>query len=255
MYKNERELEILKILTSERYATVHQLSQWLYTSESSIRRDLTSLENQGLVTRSYGGVELTKNRSVIVPFSARAHHNIAAKKAMASKAVTLIHDGDIVFLDQSSSAFYVARELINLSNITVVTNNIEIISLLSQYDIGVISCGGKLSKVNRNCLLGYDAHQIFQQIHADIMFFSAQSLSEDCIIYDCVREEVCIRNTMLANAQKKVFLCDSEKFNRFSGYRQCSLKDVDYFITEAEQAAIPVHIYDTLKENGSFFIL
>ena len=56
MYQNERELEIQKILSREDYVTVKQLSQWLYTSESSIRRDLASLERRGLVKRSYGGV-------------------------------------------------------------------------------------------------------------------------------------------------------------------------------------------------------
>lgn len=235
MYKNEREHEILNLLASEGYATVKQLSQLLYTSESSVRRDLSSLEKQGMVTRSYGGVAPVKNTSQVIPFSTRAHHNIAAKKVMAQKAGKLIHDGDIVFLDQSSSAFFVAYEILKKSKITVVTNNIEIIALLSQSDVEVISSGGRLSKANRNCLIGEDAHRIFSEIHANILFFSAKSLSGDGIIYDCVREEVCIRNTMLAHAEKKVFLCDSEKFNRYSGYKQCSLKEIDYLITETEK--------------------
>lgn len=232
MYKNEREHEILKILSSEGYATVKQLSRLLYTSESSIRRDLSSLEKQGAVSRSYGGVELARNDSNVIPFSTRAHHNIAAKKIMAQKASHLVHDGDIVFLDQSSSAFFVAHELIDKAKITVVTNNIEIISFLSQTDMEVISSGGKLFKSNRNCLVGDDSHTAFSEIHADILFFSAKALSTDGIIFDCTREEVCVRNTMLAHAGKKVFLCDSEKFGKFSGYRQCSLNDIDSIITE-----------------------
>ena len=255
MYKNEREQEILKILSGESYATVKQLSQWLYTSESSIRRDLALLENQGMVKRSYGGVELVRNSSRVIPFSTRAHHNIAAKKIMAQKAGSLIQDGNIVFLDQSSSAFFVAYELINKSKITIVTNNIEIISLLSQSDAEVISCGGRLSRANRNCLLGNDAHRIFSEMHADFMFFSAKSLSDDCTIYDCDREEVCIRNTMLSNAEKKVFLCDSEKFSHYSGYRQCSLKEVDYLITEKDVSAIPPAVVTQMKTKADFMFL
>lgn len=232
MYKNEREHEIIKILSGEGYATVRQLSELLYTSESSIRRDLASLEKQGAVSRSYGGVELVKNDSNVIPFSTRAHHNISAKKIMAQKSSHLIHDGDIVFLDQSSSAFFVAHELLGKAKITVVTNNIEIVSFLSQTDVEVISSGGRLYKSNRNCLVGDDAHHIFSEVHANILFFSAKALSAEGIIYDCTREEVCIRNTMLANAEKKVFLCDSEKFGKLSGYRQCSLQEIDYIITE-----------------------
>lgn len=232
MYHNERENEILKYLAGEGYATVKQLSELLHTSESSVRRDLTALEKQGIVSRSYGGAELVRNSSQILPFSARAHQNISAKKVMAQKASRLIHEGDIVFLDQSSSAFFVAYELLKKADITVVTNNIEIISLLSQAEMEVISSGGKLSRSNRNCLLGTDAQQIFAQIHADVLFFSAKALSTDGTIYDCDREEVCIRNAMLANAEKRIFLCSSDKIGSYSGYRQCSLKDTDHLITE-----------------------
>ncbi len=234
MYQNERELEIQKILSREDYVTVKQLSQWLYTSESSIRRDLASLERRGLVKRSYGGVELVKSSTQVLPFSARAHYNIPAKKIMARKAAALVHEGDIVFLDQSSSAFFVAGELQRRGDITVVTNNVEIISLLSQSEMEVVSCGGFLSKTNRNCLVGDDAHRIFRETRADILFFSSKALSPEGIIYDCYRDEVCVRNTMLEHTAKKVFLCASEKFGSYAGYRQGSLEDVDLLITEKD---------------------
>lgn len=234
MYQNEREVEILKILSHQDYVTVRQLSQWLYASESSIRRDLTALEKRGIVKRSYGGVELVKNSFQVAPFSTRAHYNIPAKKLIAKKAVQLVHDGDIVFLDQSSSAFFVAAELLRKSGVTVVTNNIEIINLLSQSEMEVVSCGGHLSRTNRNCLVGDDAHHIFQEIRANILFFSSKALSPEGVIYDCYREEVCVRNTMLENTEQKAFLCASEKYGHYAGYRQCSLEDVDLLITERE---------------------
>lgn len=236
MYKNERKNEILKILSGQGYTTVKQLSDLLYTSESSIRRDLILLEKQGLVMRRYGGVALSRNHADIIPFSTRAHRNISAKKAIAKRACQLIHEGDILFLDQSSSAFYVAWELQKASNLTVVTNNLEIASLLSTSDIDVIVSGGHLCKANRNCLIGEDSNSIFSQIRADLVFFSAKAVSDDGIIYDCAREEVCVRNVMLKNARKKAFLCTSDKVNAHANYKQCSLKDVDYLITESNQS-------------------
>lgn len=244
MYRNERQSEIIKLLSGEGYLTVHQLSKLLFTSESSIRRDLTTLENQGMVARSYGGVALTHNTSQILPFTTRAHQNITAKKIIAKKAAQLVQEGNIVFLDQSSSAFFVAYELLKKSNITVITNNIEILSLLSQSDIHTISSGGSLSSSNRNCLLGSDAHRIFSEIHADILFFSAKALSADGIIYDCDREEICLRNTMLAHADQKVFLCTSDKINHHSGYRQCLLSNVDCFITDLNHLKDYPHLSD-----------
>ena len=64
------------------------------------------------------------------------------------------------------------------------------------------------------------------------MFFSAKTLSREGIIYDCDREEICLRNAMFANAEKKVFLCGSDKYDQVSNYKQCSVRDLDYLITE-----------------------
>ena len=232
MYQNEREIEILKVLAEENYVTVKSLSDRLFTSQSSIRRDLQTLEGQGLIRRSYGGAELSKSASGILPFSTRAHRNIAAKKSMAQKAAALVNKGDMVFLDQSSSSYYVAAELRKIPGITVVTNNVEILTLLSQTDLQVISTGGHLSRSNRNCLLGTDAQQLFSQIHADILFFSAKAMTPDGTVYDCDREEICLRHQMLASADKRVFLCGSDKYGQTSGYKQCTADDLHYIITE-----------------------
>lgn len=232
MYQSEREIEIQRILSQQNYATVKDLSRLLFTSEASIRRSLTVLEQRGIVRRSYGGVELLNGGNGIQPFTTRIHHNIPAKKEMARKAALLVKQGDIIFLDQSSSAFFVANELKRRSDITVVTNNIEIVTLLSQTNMEVVCSGGRLSSNNRNCLMGEDAYHAFEMVHADIVFFSCNALSSNGIIYDCCREEVCIRNVMLQNADMKCFLCASEKKGKKAGYIQCSLEEVTCLISE-----------------------
>ena len=172
MLNREREQEILSILkTTNGFVTVRQLCESLFASESSIRRDLKALETRGLVKRSYGGAVLESNYSNIVTFNHRTRQNISAKKEIAQKAAGLIKDGDIVFLDQSSTAFYLAGELIDRSNLTVVTNNIEITMLLANSKIRLISSGGFLSNENRNCLIGGDAQRTFENIYADVAFF------------------------------------------------------------------------------------
>ena len=238
MYQNERQGEIRKILDQEGYVSVQQLSQWLYASPSSIRRDLAALERQGVVRRSYGGAEPVRNSTQILPFSTRAHHNIPAKKTMARKAAQLVPEGAVVFLDQSSSAFFVACELQGRADLTVVSNNVEILSLLSRTELDVISSGGQLSRSNRNCLIGSDAQRTFSQIRADILFFATKALSSEGIVSDCDREEVCLRQIMMENSSQKVYLCAGEKFNHRSAYRQCSLADVDKMITEYTDKAI-----------------
>ena len=237
MLNREREQEILSILkTANGFVTVRQLCESLFASESSIRRDLKALETRGLVKRSYGGAVLENNFSNIVTFNHRTRQNISAKREIAQKAAGLIKDGDIVFLDQSSTAFYLAGELIDRSSLTVVTNNIEITMLLANSKIRLISSGGFLSNENRNCLIGGDAQRTFENVFADIMFFSVKAISDDGLVTDCSREEIIVRETMLKNADKKVLLCDSSKFGMRAPFKQCELGDVDYLISEENSA-------------------
>lgn len=239
MLNREREQEILSILkTTTGFVTVKHLCKTLFASESSIRRDLKALEERGLVKRSYGGASLITNFSGIVTFNSRTRLCVDAKREIAKKAAALIRDGNIIFLDQSSTSFYLAHELINRNSLTVVTNNIEILMLLSNSNIKVISSGGYLSGENRNCLIGGDAQTTFRNIFADTVFFSVKAISNDGAVADCSREEVILRNVMMKNAGKAVLLCDSTKFGKCAPFKQCELADIDYLISEGKNAEI-----------------
>lgn len=236
MFNKERQQEILSILKINGFVSVKQLCDTLFASESSIRRDLKSLEERGIIKRSYGGASLENNFSNIVTFNHRTRQNVNQKRDIAKKAVSLINDGHIIFLDQSSTSFYLATELMNRSSLTVVTNNIEILLLLSNSRIKVISSGGFLSDENRNCLIGGDAQKTFENIFADYMFFSVKGISNDAVVTDCSIEEISIRNAMLKNSDNKVLLCDSTKFGIRAPFKQCDLDDVDYLISEDSSA-------------------
>jgi len=237
MIKSEREQEILSIMNSQGgFTTVKKLCELLYASESSIRRDLTRMERNGLIKRSYGGAEIIRNYSNAIDFGYRYNLNSNAKKEIAEKAAALVKDGDIIFLDESTSAFYLASKLSSQRSITVITNNVEIINLLADSNVTLVSSGGFLSRENRTCFVGVDAARVFENTFADIVFFSCKSLSDDGVISDVTREEVLIKQAMLDNAAKKVFLCDSGKFGTRSAYKQCTLKDVDFLISEGDSA-------------------
>lgn len=233
MFRNERKNEIMKILAAREYVTVTELSKLLYTSESSIRRDLVDLEQETLVVRSYGGVELSKNNARSVPFALRLHSRIQEKKRMAEKAAALVGEKDIVFLDQSSSALFLAQELFRNRKVTIVTNNLEILCAEQPAGVTVYSTGGRVSGYRR-CLIGENATGIFSQMRADFAFFSSKALSPEGVIYDNSLEEVKVKEAMMQNAAKSVFLCDSEKFHKYAGYKQCDLNRVDYLISEEQ---------------------
>lgn len=104
------------------------------------------------------------------------------------------------------------------------------------YNVHIPCSGGFLSDENRNCLIGGDAQRTFENIYADMAFFSVKGISSDQKIVDCSREEILVRNAMLKNAETKVLLCDSTKFEKKAAYIQCHVKDVDYLISDGNNA-------------------
>lgn len=237
MKERTRDQQVLNILKENGHTSVHTLCQTLYLSEATVRRCLADLERRGLIQRTHGGAALLENYTHAGPFRSRMLLNPAAKRQIAEKAAALVPDGSIVFLDQSSTSYFLAEKLKEKTALTVVTNNIEIAACLAQTDFHVLVSGGQLCRDARMCLVGADAHTIFQQINADFVFFSTRSLSNDGVISDCNRDEINVRRAMLQNAACRVYLCDSSKFGTSSGYVQCTLADVDVLISEGAAAS------------------
>ena len=112
MYSQERISKILELLKENKYVTITYLVRKLGTSESSIRRDLVELEALNLIQRHRGSAELILTQNLNIPFAMRLHENSTRKVILAKKAAALIKEGDVFFLDSSTSAFYLLQELI-----------------------------------------------------------------------------------------------------------------------------------------------
>ena len=229
----DREKQILEILLKEKKATVKQLAQALFISEPSIRRDLASLEKQNLVKRIHGGAvleetALSKNK---IPFLIREYEQSSAKILISQKAIELIKDNDVIFLDASTSCYYLIPFLASKRNLTVVTNGVKALSKLAEYDINTISTGGSL--VN-SCLalVGEEAYKTIETINADIAFFSCRGLSDDGFLTDIAPEENNIRKRMIRNSKKSYLLCATEKFGKKYFHNLCHKDDIDGIISE-----------------------
>ena len=226
--KTVQEKNVLEILETQQYASVDELAAALCVSTSTIRRTLETLQQKGLVTRTHGGVKINSDNNFSPSFTFRIHQNSFEKKKIALSAIKLIKNGDIIFLDGSTSAFYIAEYLKEFENIRVITNGIDTLSLLSKNKILAYSTGGQVSSENPSVLVGRYAEDMICNFHADIAFFSAQAMDNDGEIYDCFEDEIFLRRAMIKNAKTKVFLCDNTKVGKTSSYHLCSLKDVDY---------------------------
>ena len=229
--KDNQEKEILEILQTNQYASIGELAKKLYVSDSTVRRKLDVLQKKGLITRTHGGAQLIESNNFFPSFAFRVHENSYEKKKIALAAISLIKNGDLIFLDGTTSAFFIAEYLSEFKNIRVITNGIDTLSLLAKNNITAYSTGGCVQELNRSVLVGNYAKEMIENFHADICFFSARSVYEDGEIYDCFEEENIIRKAMIKHSTTKVFLCDSTKFGKTSLFHLGSLSDVDYIVS------------------------
>lgn len=225
------ERDILEIIQQKQFSTVEELSETLFISTATVRRKLNVLQEKGLITRTHGGAKINDSNNFYPNFSFRVHQNSLEKKKIALAAIKFIKNGDLIFIDGSTSAFFIAEYLSEFKDIMVLTNGIDTLSLLSKNKIKAYSTGGVISDSNRSALVGQIAHNTISSMHADIAFFSAHSVNKSGEIYDIFEQENYLRLCMMQNATKKIFLCDSTKFDTTSPFRLCSMIDVDYIVS------------------------
>ena len=209
MLQLERQQDILRLLGEHKSLTVKELSAALYASPATVRRDLAAMERAGLLRRSFGGAVLTVNYPDQLPLSVRAADHIAQKKRICAKAASLIRPGDTIFMDASSTTYFLISHLHAIPDLTVITNNPNVNIALAQQNIRSFCTGGEMLN-GSVALVGSQAERFIRGIHAHLFFFSARGLSGD-IISDSSAAERNVKIAMLEHSTKAYFLCDTSK--------------------------------------------
>lgn len=227
----ERQQAILNHLKQNKFSTVKELSKIVWASESSVRRDIKVLEQQGYVDRIYGGVTLSGLSNNVVPVTLRNSYNSTIKDELAKNASKHIFDGATIFMDGSSTVRRIIKYTNRFKNLKIITNNQLIFSECMNSQIRLY-CTGGLFDSQSNIFLGSVAENYIDSVNADIVFFSSQAISNDGEISDVSEEETSLRRKMLARAKKKIFLCDSSKLGSKKTFSLCTKDDVDLIICD-----------------------
>ena len=229
MLQLKRQNDLIHLLREHKEMTVKELCALLYSSPATIRRDLRELEERGLLKRSFGGAVLVEDYSNQLPRDLRYSTNIQQKKALCARAAQLVHDGDTLFIDASSTTYFLAPYLKKHKELTVITNNPSLSLLLSEMKIHNHCTGGEMLN-DSFALVGRDAERFVSRIHAHKCFFSARGYAD--FISDSSRPERDIKEEMLAHADHAIFLADSSKKGNVYPYPVVDLDSVEKVLEE-----------------------
>lgn len=230
----ERRREILARLAVDGKVIVSELARDFEVTEETIRRDLERLDKEGLVSKTHGGAVSKQNTSLDLPYNVREGVNVVQKQKISDEIAEMIHDGERVMLDSSSTALYVIKKLKNKKNLTIITNSVKIlIELADKSDWTVLSTGGLL-KNGALSLTGSSAEKMISTYHVDTAICSCKGIDTDMGITDSNEKDSLIKRAMFASAERRILALDAEKFDKKSFVRVGGFRDIDVLVTDSE---------------------
>lgn len=228
----ERREKIMHHLYRDKKAFVSTLAEEFKVTEETIRRDFEKMEKEGIVTRTYGGATLNLHTNEDLPYQTRNAINIEAKKNIASKMNELLHDGDTIMADTSSTVLESLKEIqLQKSKITLITNSIIALQEFSNSSFTIISTGGEL-RTKSMSLVGTVSASTVEHYNADIALLSCKSLSMTHGITDSNDPEGDLKRNMAKKATKVILLADHTKFDKVAFVKIMNFDQINCIITD-----------------------
>lgn len=236
MFLEERYEKIVECVDVSGRATVKELATKFKVTEDCIRKDLRVLESRGKLKRVHGGAILQRGHYDLKRVEERKDINILQKKKIASKAIDLINEGDVVFLDISTINLEIAKLLLSKNiSITVITNMLEIaLELRESLDIRIIIVGGEFNKQIEGTS-GAEADRYIRKFTFDKSFIGACGVNlEGGYISTLDLEDGNTKKTIIECSTKSYLVMEDEKFNYDEFYKFANLNEITSIITESK---------------------
>jgi len=243
----ERRRLILNILSREGRVLVGALAQQFRTSQVTIRKDLDALQADGRIHRTHGGA-LPARESALEDPTLREKEKLHRREKLqiATAAVHMVREGQVVILDSGTTTTAIARALRKFENLTIITNAVNIAAELSGSSLEVILTGGSLRK-NSFSLVGPIAEETLRRLNADILFLGVDGFDLRHGLSTPNLLEAKVNRAMMDVARLTVAVCDSSKFGRRSLSSIAPLSAVHHLITDR---GIPRPDLAALKKIG-----
>lgn len=244
-----RHLKIMDILDKKGKIRVDELSRELDVSPVTIRRDLDHLNKKGLLSRTHGGAISIDTAINVMPeknFQEKGIINTAEKRRIAEKAVELIAEDEIIFVNSGSTVLFFV-EAIQGKNARIITNNAGAITCSRDPHVELLILGGEYREQSRS-FVGIITLDVLQDINSTHTILGINGVSLERGLTTSVLQECSVNQTMISNTNGKVIvLADYSKIGRISNFVTASLDSIDILITDSKA---PKEILEQLEERG-----
>jgi DeoR family glycerol-3-phosphate regulon repressor len=240
---NARQQELLEWVQRDGFVTVDDLAAHFEVTPQTIRRDVNWLADMNLLRRYHGGASLPTS-SENVSYTARQRMFHDEKRRIAALVATHIPDQASLFINLGTTTEEVARALNRHRGLRVITNNLNVASMMSGYpDCEVLVTGGIVRPWDKG-IVGELAIDFIRQFKVDFAIIGTSSIETDGTLRDFDTREVRVAEAIIQHARTVFLAADSSKFGRPALVRQGHLDQIDALFTDA---APPADMAETLN--------
>lgn len=243
----QRRYEIYERIKKQKTVDVNELSNLYNVSSMTIRRDLTTLENQGLVTKTYGGASLNESKSNEPAFSIKAGISQVDKKKIAASASQLIQDGDSIYIDCGTTSLELFKRILH-KRITIITNFWKVLAYVDQFTKAkIIMAPGAYNPVTQDAMSEITI-EFLKDYYFDKVFISSLGVDLEFGASIPNMTDALVKKELLKVSNYKVLLADHTKFDQKYMSKIADLKEFDCIITDVNISE------ETLKKYEEFNI-
>lgn len=231
MLPAERKRTIVELVSERDGCSVDELADRLDFSRATIRRDLSALEEEGLIERSHGGAVPVTTVGREQTYQQREVQNLEAKSAIAERAVELVHEGQVVFFDSGTTTMQVAKAAPTDGSFLAVTNSpLQALELAG--DDGEVKVTGGTMRHRTRALVGPTAERFMERMNFDLCFLGTNAVDADSGLTTPNEDEARMKGLMVESADRVVLVTDATKFDERSFVQFAALSAVDVMVTD-----------------------
>ena len=228
----ERRKYILDNIFEDGFVKVADLAEALKVTQTTIRKDLTALEKQGLLYRAYGSALPTAAQVLDISLNTKRLINLKLKQHIARKAEELLCENDSIFLAAGSTIAVFAEILKPKGRLNVVTPAVNVAMQLGEMSgVSIMQLGGMLYG-NSMCVVGAEAKSYLKNLHCSKLFFSVDGIDLKDGFTCATAEEADLTRKMIEAADTSIVLADSTKIGTRGSEIICPPSGIDILVTD-----------------------
>lgn len=243
----ERQNKILHWIMQRNRISIGEVCEYYAVSEATARRDLETLAATGKVQRVHGGAIAIEKAPPEMPILQRQVDQIDEKQRIGVLAASLVKDGETIFLGSGTTVLEVARNLKRHQKLTVITNSLPVVILLSDYSNVTIVCVGGLLRPSEFSFIGHITEMVLPEVRADKVFIGVRAINmKEGLTNDYLPETLTDR-AILNIGRENIVVADHTKFGRTSTVLLVPINQIQTLITGAET---PPEIVKEISKNN-----